>query len=140
MEVKNYALGTVDDALIKYVAILVKHQGQWVLSKHKERTTWEFAGGHRELHESLNETAARELYEETGAKVFSLKPISIYSVIRENREESFGQLYLSIVDKFDPLTDFEMKEVQIFKDIPDNLTYPLIYPTMIKTVLEYINQ
>ena len=78
MEVKTYTLGTVDDSLIKYVAVLVRHQGQWVLSKHKERTTWEFAGGHREMNESLDETAARELFEETGAKEFSLKPISIY--------------------------------------------------------------
>lgn len=71
MKVKLYDFGTIDDSIIKYVAIFVRHQNKWLLSKHKDRATWEFAGGHREMGESLNETAARELYEETGAIDFS---------------------------------------------------------------------
>jgi 8-oxo-dGTP diphosphatase len=137
MKVNLYKLGTIDDSLIKFVVIIGKHQDDWVLSRHRERDTWEFAGGHREIGESLDEAANRELYEETGAKDFSLIPISIYSVTREKQEESFGQLYLSIVDRFDPLPDSEMSEVKTFKEIPDHLTYPLIYPVLIKKVLEY---
>ncbi|MBA9088618.1 hypothetical protein FHR92_005136 [Fontibacillus solani] len=69
-----------------------------------------------------------------------LKPISIYSVTREDEDKSFGQLYLSAVDQFDPLPDFEMVDVQAFEKIPNNLTYPLVYPTLIQTVMEFENQ
>ncbi|MGM1048071.1 MAG: hypothetical protein ACQEXX_18280 [Bacillota bacterium] len=33
-----------------------------MLSRHKERSTWEFAGGHREDGESLHETAEVKLF------------------------------------------------------------------------------
>jgi nucleoside triphosphatase YtkD len=138
MEVKLYDLGITDDSLIKYVAILVKHRDKWVLSKHKDRSTWEFAGGHREEGETLGETAARELYEETGAADFSIVPVSIYSVIREDHEESFGKLYFAVVYQFGSLPDYEMSEVRTFDQIPKNLTHPHIYPILINTVLNHL--
>jgi len=38
-----------------------------VFCKHKDRDTFEFPGGHREKDEKIEETAKRELWEETGA-------------------------------------------------------------------------
>jgi len=137
MKVNLYPIGTIDDSLIKFVAILVRQEELWVLSRHKQRDTWEFAGGHREVGESLDDTAARELFEETGAQEYSLTPISIYSVTRENENESFGQLYLAQVDRFGPLPDYEMAEIQTFEEIPLNLTYPLIYPILIQAALDH---
>lgn len=139
MEVNLYEFGTIPDLLIKYVVILVRQQDKWVLSMHKDRTTWEFAGGHREKGESIDVAARRELFEETGAVDFSLIPVSIYSVTHENQQaESFGQLYIATVNRFDPLPDFEMSEVRTFEHIPENLTYPHIYPKLIKASMMHL--
>ncbi len=139
MDVRFYDFGAIPDSLIKYVVILVRYQNKWVLSKHKDRTTWEFAGGHREKGESLDESASRELFEETGAIDFSIIPVSIYSVSHvDDKTESFGQLYISMVNKFDQLPDFEMSEIRAFEHIPENLTYPGIYPALIELVTQHI--
>ena len=58
----------IEDALLKFAVIITKYQGHWVFCKHKERETLEVPGGHREPGEDIEETARRELYEETGIK------------------------------------------------------------------------
>ena len=88
---------TVDDALLKFAVIIAKSDGKWVICKHRERDTYEVPGGHREEGEDIIETAKRELKEETGALVFDLKPLCVYSVtgktqLNETGEESFGLL------------------------------------------------
>ncbi len=79
-EVKFY--DTVEDELLKFAVIISKSNGKWVFCKHKERNTFEFPGGHRENKEDIFDTAKRELYEETGATEFTIKPICVYSVTR----------------------------------------------------------
>lgn len=37
---------------LKYVVIFMKQGKDWVLVRHRERSTWEFAGGHIEAGES----------------------------------------------------------------------------------------
>ena len=92
---------SVDDSLLKFAVIIAKSTGRWVLCKHKERTTYEVPGGHREEGESIEETARRELYEETGALEYTLKPISVYSVIKDGGQETFGMLYYAEVTSFE---------------------------------------
>lgn len=82
---------TVEDALLKFAVIISKSNGKWVFCKHKERNTFEFPGGHRENKEDIFDTAKRELYEETGATEFTIKPICVYSVTTDknfNGEET----------------------------------------------------
>lgn len=38
----------VKDELLRFAVVIAKHDGKWVLCKHKERETLEFPGGHRE--------------------------------------------------------------------------------------------
>lgn len=128
------------EVCLKYVVIVMKQGEDWVLVRHRERSTWEFAGGHIEAGERPDEAAAREMYEESGAESYKLYPICIYSVSREEVPASFGMLYFAAVDKFGPLQQFEMEEIRRFREIPEGVTYPGIYPTLIARVNEYIKQ
>lgn len=130
----------VDEATLKYVVIVIRQDEQWVMAKHRERTTWEFAGGHIEQNESPDEAAARELYEETGAEEYTLYPISIYSVVSEEIPENFGKLYLAAVHKFGQLPQYEMEEIKGFTEIPEEVTYPMIYPVLMAKVKDFMKQ
>lgn len=143
VKVNFYELNTIGDNKLKFAVIMTKYKGQWIYARHKDRDTWEIPGGHREKNENINDTASRELYEETGATKFRMKPICIYSVEADenvNYTESFGQLFYSEVDELDTELHFEISEIKLFDDIPDNLTYPLIQPHLYKKVLEFLNQ
>lgn len=83
MKVKFYE--NIEDALLKFAVIISKSEGKWVFCKHRERDTYEVPGGHREINESILDTAKRELNEETGAIDFSIEPICVYSVTGKNR-------------------------------------------------------
>lgn len=136
MEVKFY--NNADDKLLKFAVIISKHNGKWVLCKHRQRETYEVPGGHREPDENIFETAKRELYEETGALDFSIKPICAYSVTAEdnfNGEETFGMLYYADIKSFEKELHSEIEKIIISDTLPDNWTYPLIQPKLIEEAL-----
>ncbi len=136
MEVKFY--DNADDKLLKFAVIISKHNGKWVLCKHRQRETYEAPGGHREPNENIFETAKRELYEETGALDFSIKPICAYSVTAEdnfNGEETFGMLYYADIKSFEKELHSEIEKIIISETLPDNWTYPLIQPKLIEEAL-----
>ena len=62
----------------KYVVVCSSYQGKWILSKHKERDTWETQGGHIEDGETPFECAKRELFEESGIKDADIYPVCDY--------------------------------------------------------------
>lgn len=140
MEVKFY--DNADDGLLKFAVIISKSMGKWVLCKHKERNTYEIPGGHREKGETIFETAKRELAEETGAIDFDIKPICVYSVtgktrVNETGEESFGMLYFANIYSFEKELKSEIERIELFDELPDEWTYPLIQPLLIA---EYIQR
>ena len=57
---------------LSVVVIISVYRGKLMLSRHKNRSTWETQGGHIEGGESLIEAAGRELYEESGAVKYLL--------------------------------------------------------------------
>lgn len=131
---------SINDEKIKFAVIVSQFNGKWVFCKHKERSTYEIPGGHREVNEKIIDTAKRELFEETGAVEFNLFPVSIYSVIGKTRvnetgEESFGMLYYAEIIRFDDIPSSEIEKVVLFSQIPNQLTYPLIQPKLIEKVI-----
>lgn len=143
VKVNFYELNTIEDNKLMFAVIMTKFNGHWLYVRHKDRNTWEIPGGHREENENINDTASRELFEETGATKFKLTPVCVYSVeTDENVEytESFGQLFYSEVETLDSILHFEIVETKLFDDIPDNLTYPLIQPFLHKKILEFLNK
>lgn len=121
---------SVDDAKLKYAVIISKTNGKWVFCKHKQRDTYEVPGGHREEGEDILTTAKRELNEETGAVDFDIKPICVYSVDRGDTE-TFGMLYFADIRSFEEIHS-EIEKIIITDSLPENWTYPLIQPILIK--------
>ena len=122
--------GTTDDSLLEYMVIAARHGGKWVIVRLKGRTDWCFPGGHREKGETMDEAARRELYEETGARVYSgLSRIAQYSVDHGNRI-SWGTIYKAEIAEFDPLPpEFEIEEMDFVEEFPlDNTRFPGIMP------------
>jgi len=128
LEVKFYE--QVDDALLKFAVILSRTQGKWVFCKHRERTTYEIPGGHREAGETIRETAERELREETGAVEFDMKQVGVYSVKTEE-SETFGMLFVADIFLFEDIHS-EIESILITEDLVQQWTYPLIQPKLLE--------
>lgn len=132
-EVRFY--DTVDDSLLKFAVIIACSKGRWVFCKHKERDTYEIPGGHREPGENILDTAKRELYEETGAVKYSIKPICVYSVTAPNEYdgvETFGGLYFADIEEFEEELHSEIERISFFDSLPEKLTYPMIQPKLVE--------
>lgn len=135
----------IDNNDLLFAVIVSRFQGKWILAKHKDRETWEIPGGHREKGEDINITASRELQEETGAKEFRIMPICIYSVIKEESDNTkhptstFGGLYFAEVVELGDLPNLEIEKIQLFDKLPSELTYPEIQPCLLDKVMKYIN-
>lgn len=123
-----------DDGLLRYAVVVARHQGKWVLCRHRERDTYECPGGRREPGERIDDTARRELWEETGASDYSLRRLGVYSVTADVAE-TFGMLYYGEIYRFGTLPSMEIEEIKLFDTLPDRWTYPMIQPKLIEKVI-----
>lgn len=114
----------------KYTVICSSHQGQWILSRHKQRSTWETQGGHIEASETPLECARRELFEESGISDAELYPVCDYWGF-DRQSCSNGMVFLAVVHSIGDLPSSEMKEIERFDALPAELTYPHTSPKLI---------
>lgn len=140
MQVNFY--NQIEDPLLKFAVIIAKYKGKWVFCKHKLRDTYELPGGHRENDETILETAKRELYEETGALDYLIKPICVYGVVGKNRvnqtnKEMYGMLYYADVYIFEKALHSEIEKIVFLDQLPDLWTYPEIQPKLIQYYINY---
>lgn len=121
----------------KYSVILAKYRGEWLLCRHRERNTWEFAGGHVEAGESPLEAACRELWEETGAKEYTIRPLFDYRAGGGNYDENIsgGMVFFAEVTELTALPASEMAQVRAFAELPKNLTYPQFQGAMAQRLM-----
>ncbi|NLX77135.1 MAG: NUDIX domain-containing protein [Clostridiaceae bacterium] len=137
MIVRFYSLGEVSDERLYFAVICTSYKGKWVFVRHKNRDTWEIPGGHREENEGINETASRELFEETGAADYEIEPVCDYSVTI-GEKTTFGRLFYAKVIEIGQMPESEIGELRFLETIPDNLTYADIQPQLHRKVLQYL--
>ena len=115
----------------KYVVILSTYRGKLMLSRHRMRTTWETQGGHVEPGETPMEAARRELYEESGALQYAIRPVFDYwAGDEETGEGATGRVFAAEIHELGPMPESEIAEVRLFDALPENLTYPEITPEL----------
>ncbi len=140
MRVDFYPKEEIEDSLLQFAVIAARYQNKWVFCKHKNRTTLELPGGHREENERIDHAARRELYEETGAVVYQMEEVCVYSVSSEEgmdgrTKESFGMLYLAEIKAFESELHHEIEQIFLLEELPEHYTYPLIQPKLIAEIL-----
>ena len=113
----------------KYVVVCACYRGQWLLSRHRERDTWETQGGHIEPGETPVMAARRELYEESGVQDAEIIPVCDYCGFTD-RGHANGVVFLAVVHEMGELPQSEMAEVRLFDALPENLTYPNVSPRL----------
>lgn len=120
-----------EDSRLKYAVILAKYNGKYVFVKHRERDTLELPGGHREPGENIAQTAARELYEETGAVKYSLRQMFPYKV------NNYGMLFYAEIAELGELPQSEIERVILLDEPPRELsewTYPDVHPKLLQKI------
>ena len=128
---QTHPLGTL--GTYKYVVILSEYRGMWLLSRHRDRTTWETQGGHIEPGESPLDAAGRELYEESGAVDFEITAVFDYYAA-DDCGHANGMVFLAHIESLAPIPDSEMAEVRTVDYLPSEeiLTYPGITPVLFR--------
>lgn len=122
----------------RYVVVCSRYQGQWLLSRHRKRATWETQGGHIEPGESPLEAARRELWEESGAEEAELVPVCDYRGYR-GADFSNGVVFAADIRRLGALPESEMAEVRAFAELPEQLTYPLVTPRLMAEALRRLS-
>lgn len=129
LQCRIYPFGSLSP--IKYVVVCSFFEGKYLLSRHKERHTWETQGGHIESGETPIDAAKRELYEESGVKDATIYSICDYLGYDSNSSAN-GAVFLAEVHNLGVMPESEMREAVLFDVLPAELTYPEVTPMLLE--------
>lgn len=120
--------------------IVENEQGQILLQKRTDNGTWSYCGGAVELFEKVEDTAARELFEESGLKALSLELFGVFSgeeqhYIYPNGDEVSTIDIVYICRSYSGELKCQQEEVTQLKffdidDIPENISPPVRSPLL----------
>ena len=118
--------------------VIIAHEDKILLQRPTDNDKWGLPGGSMEIGETMEETAARQVYEETGLFVLpgNLNLFRIFSGDRQhfiypNGDEAYNvvAVYTTTIYKGDPKAEGkENSEIQFFdyKELPLELNPPEI--------------
>ncbi|WP_079510159.1 RNA deprotection pyrophosphohydrolase [Mesobacillus jeotgali] len=132
------------DKSARHVLVICTYRGEWLLTHHKERGL-EFPGGKAEAGETLEQTARREVMEETGAILKSIESIGEYQV--GVGEESFvKRIYYAEAEEILPQDDYLETGGPVLKNgnllverMMDEYSF-IMKDDVIKYTLEYLKE
>lgn len=108
-----------EDALLTVAIVVPRCRGQWVFCRRRDREGWEFPGGHREAGETMEQTARRELWEETGIRDAQLQSVGCYRL-----GQTFGMLFFAEVAAPGVIPEgSEMAQVLYSEVLPQRFAY-----------------
>ena len=132
-------------------AIIIRNsKGEILLQERTDRNQWGLPGGCQDLGESLEDTAIREAFEETGIKLDREKLVLIDTLSGESRKNKYPNgdivynntsLYLvdiEDIEKENLKGDTETKSLRFHN--PENLPENLMDKDLIKSYLNYQNK
>ena len=109
---------------IEFVNCVAYQQNHILFCKWRDSNIWTLPGGRTEPGETVEETAYRELLEETGA-TFKNPEVLCYIHCFMFNSEYWGIAYLGEIEALGkPLDLNEISEARLFLHFPENLTKP----------------
>lgn len=134
LQCKFYPAKTLTD--LKYVIVCSLFEGKFLLSRHKQRTTWETQGGHIEVCETPFEAAKRELYEESGVRNVTLHYVCDY-LGYTSKGSANGAIFFADIHELGVLPNSEMAEAKVFDELPRELTYKIVTPKVFAETVSF---
>ncbi|SHG48862.1 RNA deprotection pyrophosphohydrolase [Ornithinibacillus halophilus] len=115
----------------KHVWVICQYKNQWLLTKHKERGL-EFPGGKVEVGETAEDAAIREVKEETGGIVDSIRYVGQYHVAGKS-DEVIKNVYFAKIQEIEYQQHyFETEGPVLLEEIPGNVKEHHAYSFIMK--------
>jgi 8-oxo-dGTP diphosphatase len=122
---------------LSYAIIGARYSDKWIFVYHNRRGNWGMPAGHVENGEAPDDTAERELVEETGAVNYIIEPVATYTVLRDGAAGS-GRLYYAVVSELGEIIDREeIGEIQFADSLPANVAFPGVHRLLFDYLEKY---
>lgn len=127
-------IGHAPIIMVGACTIIINEQEQLLFQLRKDNDCWGLAGGAMELGESLTQTAAREMYEETGLTPHHLKLLHVFSgqdyyYQYPNGDEVYNVIAAYLCNKYSGDLQFDKTEATNLRffdmhQLPTNISPP----------------